>query len=135
MANLKDLFMQIDDNPAGDYDDSSIEVYADSVKQALELAARELDIDISQLDYEVVEKGTKGFLGFGRLPYRVIITPLRMDTSEHHDLEELGILIDGIGTVKEAPLGLKGKQSRDKSGEAKDYGHRFCRLRSRSRCS
>ena len=42
MANLKDLFMQIDENPAGDYDDSSIEVYADSVKQALELAAREL---------------------------------------------------------------------------------------------
>jgi hypothetical protein len=76
MANLKDLFMQIDENPAGDYDDSSIEVYADSVRQALELAARELDVDISQLDYEVVEKGTKGFLGFGRLPYRVIITPL-----------------------------------------------------------
>jgi hypothetical protein len=95
MANLKDLFMQIDDNPAGDYDDSSIEVYADSVKQALELAARELDVDLSQLDYEVVEKGTKGFLGFGRLPYRVIITPLRMDTSEHHDLEELDAKFSG----------------------------------------
>lgn len=95
MANLKDLFMQIDDNPSGDYDDSSIEVYADSVKQALELAARELDVDISQLDYEVVEKGTKGFLGFGRLPYRVIITPLRIDTSEHHDLEELDAKFSG----------------------------------------
>lgn len=95
MANLKDLFMQIDGSPSGDYDDASIEVYADSVKQALELAARELNVDISQLDYEVVEKGTKGFLGFGRLPYRVIITPLRIDTSEHADLEELDAKFSG----------------------------------------
>ncbi len=95
MANLKDLFMEIDDNPSKDYDDSSIEVYADSVKQALELAAKELKVDISRLDYEVVEKGTKGFLGIGRLPYRVIITPLRTDETEHHDLEELDAKFSG----------------------------------------
>ncbi len=95
MANLKDFFIEIDDNSSRDYDDNSIEVYADSVKQALELAAGELDVDISQLDYEVVEKGTKGFLGFGRLPYRVIITPLRADISEHSDLEAIDAKFSG----------------------------------------
>ena len=60
MASLKDLFLEIEDTGSGDYDDNSIEVYADSVKQALEIASRELGVDISNLDYEVVEKGTKG---------------------------------------------------------------------------
>ncbi|HOP63577.1 MAG TPA: FapA family protein [Spirochaetota bacterium] len=114
MANLKDLFMEIDDNLSGDYDDSSIEVYADSVKQALELAAKELDVDIAQLDYEVVEKGTKGFFGFGRLPYRVIITPLRMDTSEHRDLEELDAKFSG-GHIP----GVSVDENRDADGSYK----------------
>ena len=95
MANLKDLFMEIDSNPSGDYEDNSIEVYADSVKQALELAARELKVDVSQLDYEVVEKGTRGFMGIGRLPYRVIITPLKIDSGVHADLEEIDAKFSG----------------------------------------
>lgn len=94
MASLKDLFMEIEDSESGEYDDSSIEVYADSVKQALEIAANELGLDVSQLDYEVVEKGTKGLFGFGRLPYRVIITPLKIN-EEHDDLDEIEMKLTG----------------------------------------
>ncbi len=69
-------------------DDNGVEVYADSVKQALELAARDLNVDISMLDYEILEKGTRGFLGIGRQPYRVLVIPMEAN-EEHSDLEEI----------------------------------------------
>ena len=94
MASLKDLFLEIEDSNSGDYNDNSIEVYADSVNQALEIASRELGVDISHLDYEVVEKGTKGLFGIGRLPYRVIITPLKIN-EEHDDLDEIEMKLTG----------------------------------------
>ena len=94
MSTLKDLFLEIEESDQGDFDDSSIEVYADSVKQALEIASRELGVDVSYLDYEVVEKGTKGLFGIGRLPYRVIITPLKVN-EEQHDLEEIEMKLTG----------------------------------------
>lgn len=94
MASLKDLFLEIEETDSGDYEDNSLEVYADSVNQALEIASQELGVDISNLDYEVVEKGTKGLFGFGRLPYRVIITPLKIN-EEHHDLDEIEMKLTG----------------------------------------
>ncbi len=97
MASLKDLFLEIDESSSVNYEDDSIEVYADSVKQALEIASGELNLDISHLDYEVVEKGTKGLFGFGRLPYRVIITPLKM-SEEHDDVDEIEMKLTGTYT-------------------------------------
>ncbi|HNX25590.1 MAG TPA: FapA family protein [Spirochaetota bacterium] len=94
MASLKDLFLEIEESTSGEYEDNSLEVYADSIKQALEIASQELGIDISNLDYEVVEKGTKGLFGIGRLPYRVIITPLKIN-EEHNDLDEIEMKLTG----------------------------------------
>jgi uncharacterized protein len=86
MGSLKDLFMEIETEEKSD--DSVVEVFADSVKSALDLASRELSIDVSMLDYEILEKGTRGFLGIGRLPYRVLVKPVE-NAPEHDDLEEL----------------------------------------------
>ncbi len=94
MASLKDLFLEVEESDPGDYEDNSIEVYADSVKQALEIASDDLGVEISNLDYEVVEKGTKGLFGFGRLPYRVIVTPLKIN-EEHDDLDEIEMKLTG----------------------------------------
>jgi len=68
--------------------DNAVEVYADSVKQALELASKELKVDVSMLDYEIIEKGAAGLFGFGRQPYRILVRPLEV-ASEHSDLEEI----------------------------------------------
>ncbi len=94
MASLKDLFLEIESTDTAEADDDSIEVYADSVKQALEIASGELGVDISHLDYDVVEKGTKGLFGIGRLPYRVIVTPLKM-SEEHEDIDEIEMKLTG----------------------------------------
>ncbi len=87
MTKLKDLFMEIDDSE--DFqDDSGVEVYADSVRQALELAAKNLNVDITMLDYEILEKGTRGFFGIGRQPYRILVMPVEAD-EEHSDLDAI----------------------------------------------
>ena len=67
MGSLKDLFMEIgDEDIRGDED--AVEVYADSVKQALDLASRDLGVDVTMLDYEILEKGARGVFGIGRRP-------------------------------------------------------------------
>jgi len=93
MSKLKDLFMEIGD--AGDSSDGeSVEVYADSIKQALELAAEDLGIDISMLDYTILEKGTGGFFGIGRNPYRILVHQIA-SADEHDDLDELENKLSG----------------------------------------
>ncbi len=87
MSTLKDLFMEIADEDTNQ-DNRGVEVYADSLKQALELAASELNIDITSLDYEILEKGNRGFLGIGRLPYRVLVIPAEKET-EDTDLTDI----------------------------------------------
>ncbi|MCP4133266.1 MAG: FapA family protein [bacterium] len=77
--------MDIDDSSGSE---DSVEVFADSVKQALDLAAEELGIEVTNLDYEILEKGNSGFFGLGRQPYRVLITPLKID-EEHSDIDEI----------------------------------------------
>ena len=94
MATLKDFFIDFADDDTGSFDESSVEVYADSVKEALELASQDLGVDISSLDYEVIEKGTKGIFGIGRHPYRVIITPLKT-AHEEADMHELEMKLGG----------------------------------------
>lgn len=96
MATLKDLFMELE-NETPLFDSNSIEVFADSVKQALELAAEELNIDVSSLDYEIVEKGTSGFFGIGRQPYRVIVTPLKL-SSDSINLDEFEMKLGGVSS-------------------------------------
>lgn len=94
MATLKDIFLDFEEDEAAGFGDNSVEVYADSVRQALELASEDLGVDISALDYEVVEKGTKGIFGFGRQPYRVIITPLKA-AHQDVDMHELELKLGG----------------------------------------
>lgn len=96
MTTLKDLFIELE-NESPDFAGNSIEVFADSVKQALELAAEELNLDLSSLDYEIVEKGTSGFFGIGRQPYRVIVTPLKL-SSDSINLDEFEMKLGGFSS-------------------------------------
>lgn len=86
MSRLKELMSEIED--VEDQSDDGIEVYADSIREALDLAAEELDVDITVLDYEVLAKGTRGFFGFGRQPYHILVRQV-IETAEHDDLDEL----------------------------------------------
>ncbi len=45
-----------------------IEVTGRTEEEAVQLAATELGVSVEAVDYEVIEEGTKGFLGLGQLP-------------------------------------------------------------------
>lgn len=92
MSKLKDILLSVgtDDNP-----EEEVEVFADSLKQALELASNDLGADIADLDYEVLEKGTGGFFGVGRKPYRVLVKRAAVST-EHDDIEKLERKFAGV---------------------------------------
>lgn len=51
----------------------TVEVNADSMDEALSDAALQLDTKPSNLEYEVLEKGSDGFMGIGKKPWRVRI--------------------------------------------------------------
>ncbi|MCQ2575506.1 MAG: FapA family protein [Treponema sp.] len=46
-----------------------VDVHADTIDEALADAAVQLDTKVSNLQYEVVEKGSDGFLGMGKKPW------------------------------------------------------------------
>jgi len=92
MGSVKDLFLSLEEDES--VNDNAVEVYADSVKQALQLASDDLGVDITMLDYEILEKGVKGFFGFGRQPYRVLIMPVE-PAPGHEDLHELEKKLSG----------------------------------------
>ena len=106
MGNLKDIFLEIDAPESNKSYDDSIEVYADSVKQALEIAAEEFNTSISSLDYQVLEKGTKGLFGFGRFPYRVVVTRLKTN-EEQEKIKDIDKKLTGAYTPSVSPSSPK----------------------------
>ncbi|MDA3901764.1 MAG: FapA family protein [Spirochaetes bacterium] len=86
MSQLKDLLHTI--GSEGSADENELEVYADSIRQGLELAAKELNVDISMLDYEVVQRGSSGLFGFGRNPYKLYVRALD-EQAAFDDLSDL----------------------------------------------
>ncbi len=56
-----------------EYADTEIEVYAFSIEQALKEAAENLSTSIVNLEYEILERGTNGFMGLGKKPFRILI--------------------------------------------------------------
>ena len=73
MVDLEHLREEMKIRLAVDKDLHYVEVNADSVDECLEDAAVQLDTKIVNLQYEVLEKGSDGFLGFAKKPWRLKI--------------------------------------------------------------
>jgi uncharacterized protein (DUF342 family) len=86
MSKLKEMLLSLEEEEKGP--DDELEVYADSIRQALELASEAFGVDISMLDYDVVEKGSPGLFGFGRMPFKLYVRALTEDEA-FGDLNEL----------------------------------------------
>lgn len=69
-----------------DYSDKEIEVYAFSIEHALKEASEALSTSIVNLEYEILEKGTPGFMGLGKKPYRILV---RLSQNVHDYMPEL----------------------------------------------
>jgi len=51
----------------------NVDVHADTIDEALADAAVQLDTKVGNLQYEVIEKGSDGFLGIGKKPWKLKI--------------------------------------------------------------
>ena len=52
----------------------SVEKTGKTIDEALNLALREMDASMSDVEYVVLEQGSKGILGFGSKPFRLKVT-------------------------------------------------------------
>ncbi len=75
---------------------NAVEITAFSIEDALNEAADRLSVPISSLDYEIIQQGQKGFLGFGRKPFIVQVMVMRAgaDGLEHSFSDGLDLDID-----------------------------------------
>lgn len=62
-----DMEIELEQNQAIRY----VDVGADTIDEALSDAAVQLDSKVSQLEYEILEKGNDGILGFAKKPWRL----------------------------------------------------------------
>jgi len=82
--------------------DNVLEVTGYTLEEALKKGADLLNTSIINLDYEVLEKGSKGFLGFGKRPFR-----LKVWKSGELDFSEIDVKKEEI--IEEAKIPRKGE--------------------------
>lgn len=90
---LKKMLLALDfqdEQPDESGTTDEIEVLSDSLQQALDLAANELNTDISNLDYDILQRGNKGIMGLGRIPYRIRVRKM-VEDNRWSDLEDLNV--------------------------------------------
>lgn len=75
MVTLEKIRKDMKDFLAVDNQLQFVEVMADSIDEALEDASVQLDVKTSSLQYEIVEKGSEGFMGLGKKPWKLKIYP------------------------------------------------------------
>lgn len=97
ISKLKQALLALDVEGGSNVDEipSEVEVYADSVKEALVIGSQAIMTPVSHLDYEIINKGSSGVLGFFRTPYHLIIKKSTMqDNSKWDDLDDINISLD-----------------------------------------
>ncbi len=88
------LALDLESNVDEDYSSREVEVLADSLQQALEIGAAELGVSLADIDYEIKEKGSSGYFGLGRLPYRVHIKIAENFEQKYADIPDLNISLE-----------------------------------------
>ena len=74
-----------------------VEVIADTIDEALQDASVQLDAKVSSLQYEIIEKGSDGFLGMGKKPWKLSIYQDPSTIKRKQKLASDGLIIDDSG--------------------------------------
>ncbi len=117
MKKLREMLKDLDQETAtaNNDEDFEVEVIADSIQEGLETASQELGIDVNELDYSILQRGTKGFMGIGKNPYRLLITR-RQVTDDLYGLEEdLDVSLSTPNTNTDT-IALQPEVPKDKDG-------------------
>lgn len=74
-----------------------VEVNADTIDEALQDASVQLDAKVSSLQYEIIERGSDGFLGMGKKPWKLKIYQDPSTIKHKQKLASEGLIIDDTG--------------------------------------
>ena len=83
------LALEAEEESSLEESNTRVEVICDSVQQALLIASKELMAPIENLDYEILQKGSAGILGIGKLPYRILVNSGQNESGKHSDLKDI----------------------------------------------
>lgn len=83
----------------------NVEVNATTIEEALQDASVQLDAKTTDLQYEVIERGNSGFLGFGKKPWKLRIyqDPATIIKAKKAN----GEWVDGVGVVEKQVIESK----------------------------
>lgn len=94
MDRLKELLLSTDSDNIPDVKDR-VEVVGMSISSCLNRAAEHLNLDLSMLDYEIIERGKRSFMNLNPKPFRLMVSKLP-ESARFADLEELSLKM-GVG--------------------------------------
>ncbi len=109
----------------------AVTVSGETLEDALQQAAIELGLPLKRVEYEVLERGTRGMMGVGRKPFLILAYPMpeqaRGDAEESGPAIDLSLLAeeevdadrDGEVFVRMAPDGIMLKVTKPVGGGAK----------------
>jgi len=92
MDPLKKMLLEVDDELQKNIQDKVV-VVGYSISDCLKKASEYYKQDISYLDYEILEKGKKGF--FKKKPYKILVT-INQNYNPYSELEEFALKL-GVG--------------------------------------
>ncbi|MAG13893.1 MAG: polymerase [Spirochaetales bacterium] len=100
MVSVQELREYMRDRAADDRSRRSVQVTADSIETALNEAAVELDLPVKKLEYEVLERGSRGIFGVNKKNFILIVYEATQDQDENSEDDDLGIDFDLVGAVE-----------------------------------
>ncbi|MEM5948640.1 FapA family protein [Spirochaetia bacterium 38H-sp] len=71
-----------------------VQVTADTLEDALKEAAIELDCKIKELEYEIMEKGSRGILGVGKKPWLIVASKMSSVSVKSYEENEVELGFD-----------------------------------------
>lgn len=75
MISLEDIRKEMALRLSVDKEIKDVEVIAETVDEALQDASVQLGTEVDNLEYEVLEKGSDGFIGIGKKPWKLRVYP------------------------------------------------------------
>jgi uncharacterized protein (DUF342 family) len=87
MVQIQQIQSYMQKQMAEDRDRSYVNVQGDTLEDALNQAAIELSLPVRNIEYEILQKGSKGILGAGRKRYLLLAYPAPQQ-EEEQDLDE-----------------------------------------------
>ncbi len=108
MVSLDQIQSYLRTQMADDSERQFVNVSGDSLEDALQQAAIELSVPMKRIEYEILERGSRGMLGMGKKAFQIIAYPVKKREASPDESGEIQIDLSLLTDDEEA---------RDRNGE------------------